>query len=269
MGKASSSKKVARAAGTGGGRTNRGRTPWMYYGAIILVAVLGTAAVVTSRSHRLATIAAAGQVNPPVVNSDHWHMAYGVDLCGKMEPPISSTNNPAGIHSDNDGVIYVEPTKDTVAGKNATLGKFSSAVHMTLNAGEIKVPGGHDYHDGDSCEGKPGRVQVQVFSSPSDLIGKLATTDPQDVPFGDQQMVTMAFLPKGAKIPPPPAAAIANLKKIIAAATAAAAAASTTTTAPAGATPPTTAPKAATPSTTAPKAATSTAPATPPTTAKK
>src|ERR1019366_7820811 len=109
-----------------------GRTPWMYYGAIVLVAVLGTAAVVTSRNHRLATIAAAGQTTPPVVNTDHWHMAYGVDLCGKMQAPISSTNNPAGIHSKNDGIIYIEPNKDTVSGKSATLGKSNAAVHMTL-----------------------------------------------------------------------------------------------------------------------------------------
>ena len=143
-------------------------------------------------------------------------MAYGVDLCGKMQPFISSTNNPAGIYPRTTGSSTSTPTKDTSAGKNATLGKFTSAVHMTLNAGEIKVPGGHDYHDGDSCDGKPGQVQVQVFTSPSDTTGTLAKTDPQDVPLADQQMVTMAFLPKGAKIPVPPQKAIDNLKALIA-----------------------------------------------------
>jgi hypothetical protein len=249
MGKASSSKKVARAAGTGGGRTNRGRTPWMYYGAIVLVAVLGTAAVVTSRDHRLSTINAAGQTTPPLVNTDHWHVAYGIDLCGKMQAPITSTDNPDGIHTKGDGVIYVEPTADKVAGKNATLGKFASAVHMTLNAGELKVPGGHDYHDSDDCEGKPGQVQVQVFTSPSDTTGSLAKVDPQDIPFTDQSMLTIAFLPKGAKIPAPPAAAVTALKTLVAAA----AAATTTTTTPGAA---------ATPTTTTAGGAATTAPAT-------
>ena len=51
MGKASSSKKVARAAGTGGGRTNRGRVPWMYYLALAAVVILGTATVGQSREN--------------------------------------------------------------------------------------------------------------------------------------------------------------------------------------------------------------------------
>jgi hypothetical protein len=264
MGKASSSKKVARAAGTGGGRTNRGRTPWMYYGIILLAVVLGTAAVVASRSHRLSSIAAAGKVTPPVANSDHWHMAYGIDLCGKMEPFIASTNNPDGIHSKNDGVIYIEPTNDSAAGKNAVLGKFSSAVHMTLNAGEIKVPGGHDYHDGDPCQGHPGRVQVQVFSSIGDQKGQLARTDPQSVPLSpDQGMLTMAFLPRGATIPRPTAAAIANLQKIITAS----AASTTTTTAPGSSTTSSSAPARA--ATTTTPATTTTTTEAPPTTAKK
>src|SRR5437764_1360996 len=51
MGKASSSKKVARAASTGGGRTARGRTPWGWYSSIFLVVVVGTLLIVVSRIH--------------------------------------------------------------------------------------------------------------------------------------------------------------------------------------------------------------------------
>jgi hypothetical protein len=210
MGKASSSKKVARAAGTGGGRTNRGRTPWLYYGAIIAVIVLGTAGVVQSRNKRLQTINVSGQTAPKV-GVDHWHVAYVVDLCGKLQPPITDQTDPVGIHTHGDSVIHVHPFVDSAAGKNATLGKFASTVHMTLNAGELKLPGGHDYRDGDSCEGKPGRVQVQVFANVSDTIGTLALVNPQDVPLLNQQMLTIAFLPKGATIPPPPASAIHSL----------------------------------------------------------
>src|SRR5438874_1552697 len=43
MGKASSTKKVTRAASTGGGRTNRGRTPWLWYLSIGLGVALGMA----------------------------------------------------------------------------------------------------------------------------------------------------------------------------------------------------------------------------------
>jgi hypothetical protein len=203
MGKASSNKKVARAAGTSGGRTSRGRTPWMYYLAIGAVVLLGVAGVYTSRNHRLTTVAATGRTAPPRVGQDHWHVAYAVYICGKLQPAITDQTDPTGIHTHGDGVIHVHPYVDSVAGKNATLGKFASAVHMTLNAGELKLPGGKDYRDGDSCEGKPGRVQVQIFSSPTDTVGTLATVDPRDIPLQNNQLLTIAFMPKGATIPPP------------------------------------------------------------------
>jgi hypothetical protein len=210
MGKASSSKKVARAAGTGGGRTSRGRTPWLYYGAIVAVIVLGTAAVVSSRDNRLRKISVNG-TTAPRVGQDHWHVAYGVYICGKFQPPITDQVDPVGIHTHGDSVIHVHPFVDSAAGKNALLGVFASTTKMTLNAGELKMPGGKDYRDGDTCEGKPGRVQVQVFANVSDTVGTLALTDPRDVKLLNQQMVTIAFMPKGAKIPPPPASAIHSL----------------------------------------------------------
>jgi hypothetical protein len=261
MGKASSSKKVARAAGTGGGRTNRGRTPWLYYGAIIAVILLGTAGVVTSRNHRLSTIAATGRTSAPRVGQDHWHVAYAVYICGKSQAPITDQVDPVGIHTHGDSVIHVHPFVDSAAGKNATLGKFASTVHMTLNAGELKMPGGKDYRDGDTCLGKPGRVQVQVFSSVSDTIGTLALVNPQDVPLLNNQMLTIAFMPKGAKIPPPPASAIHSLLNLNDVAKPA-----TTTTTPRQTTS-TTQPGATT--TTAPPASTTTVPKSTTTTVKK
>ncbi len=248
MGKASSSKKVARAAGTGGGRTNRGRIPWLYYGVLAAVVVLGTATVVQSRNSRLTKVAAAGQT-APVPNKDHWHVAYGFYLCDKFAPAITDTTDPHGIHTHGDGIIHVHPYDSSTGGKNAVLGAFTAAVHVTLNAGELKLPGGHDYHDGDSCGGKPGRVRVRIFTSPSDTTGTDATTDPRKVPLYDQEVLTIAFAPAGATLPQPPS--VPNLSKLTDV--------TTTTTAPP-----------ATTSTTAPKSTTTTAPATtttvPPTT---
>ena len=60
MGKASSNKKVARAAGTGGGRTHRRQTPWTYFGVIALIVILGVAATISSRDRRLSQINTAG-----------------------------------------------------------------------------------------------------------------------------------------------------------------------------------------------------------------
>ena len=220
---------MARAASTGGGRTSRGRTPWGFYLTITAIVLLGIGGVYSSRHHRLQKISAAGK-SPPVANKDHWHVAYGIYVCdsadkGHFLPPVPTQTDPQGIHTHGDGVIHTHPYVDASAGKNATLGKFSSAVGMTLNSGELKVPSfaasngnpayaSHDYRDGDSCGGKPGRVQVQVFSGPSDTVGHLWTGDPRNVPLKNNGLLTVAFVPKGLKIPAPPAQAIFNLEHL-------------------------------------------------------
>jgi hypothetical protein len=256
MGKASTAKKVARAAGTGGGRTNRGRIPWLYYLAIFIVVMLGTLTIVQSRDSRLNKLSLAGLTTPPVPNKDHWHVAYAVYLCDKFAPPITDQNDPKGIHTHGDGIIHVHPTARDSAGANATLGVFASAVHMTLNAGELKLPGGHDYRDGDKCGSKSGRVRVRVFTSQADTVGKDSTLDPRKVPMVNGELLTIAFAPVDAKLPPPPSAA--NLQKLNDVAP------TTTTTVP-GATSTTAPSSTTTPSTTTAPATTTT----PPTTTKK
>ncbi|MGH9124281.1 MAG: hypothetical protein ACRDZ8_06080 [Acidimicrobiales bacterium] len=212
MGKASSNKKVARAASTSGGRTAGGRTPWGYYLAILAVVVLGTALIYVSRSNRLKVETNVGPT-PPVVGVDHWHEAYGIYICtsatdGKFIPNFPYQVDAAGIHTSGDGVIDIHPYEASAAGKNAVLGVFTEALHITLNAGELGIPSfkgysGHIYHDSDSCGGKPGHVQIQTFTS-STAGGVAWKKDPRQAPLADQSMVVVAFVPTGASIPPPP-----------------------------------------------------------------
>ena len=246
MGKASSSKKVARAAGTGGGRTHRGRTPWTYFSILALVAILGIVFTWTSRDRRLAQINNRGDT-PPTVGTV-WNEGYAVYECGKFAPAITHAKNPQGITTGNgDGIIHIHPTVKAAAGKNATLGKFATAAGMKLNAATLQVPGGKLYQDGDSCQGKAGHVYVTEFAFAGDKTGTLQNVDPRNVLLSDQSLLTIAFVPSSAKnsIPPPPTYVINNLNKLAASST------STTTTPPTSApTSPTTAP---TPSTTVKK----------------
>jgi hypothetical protein len=217
MGKASSNKKVARAASTSGGRTAGGRTPWGYYLAIVLIVVLGTALVYVSRSNHLKVDNNVGPT-PPVVGVDHWHEAYAVYVCtsataGKFLPPFPYQVDPAGIHTEGDGVIDIHPYEKSAAGKNAVIGVFTAALHVTLNAGELGVPSykgysGHVFHDSDSCGGKPGHVQVETFTSSADQNGTPFNGDPRQAPLGDKAMIVVAFMPRGTRIPPPPTANI-------------------------------------------------------------
>jgi hypothetical protein len=256
MGKASSNKKVARAASTGGGRTARGRTPWLYWTVISLCVVLGLAGVVFSRNQRLHKLSASGVNEAPFPaakgkQGDHWHTAYGVYLCDHFAEPISDQRDPNGIHTHADGVIHVHPYVAKAAGKNANLGQFADAVKMTLNAGELKLSGGHDYREGDKCNGKSGRVRIHMFKNEADTTGTDVTGDPRKVRLQDNALIVIAFAPPATTLPQPPSTPnLKNLNDVPA---------PTTTTVPPGG---------ATPSTTAPASPTTTAPAASPTTAK-
>ena len=276
MGKASSSKKVARAAGIGGGRIHRRQTPWGYYGIIVLIVVLGVVGTITSKHHRDSTINNAGQTAPTV--GTVWQEGYAVYACGKFLSPISTkAPDPQGITTRNPGIINIDPTVKASAGRNATLGKFADAVGMKLNAAELQVPGGHHYVDGASCEGKAGHVYIKEFANPTDPIGQLYNgakrqlpkLDPALVPLKNNQLLTIAFVPSSdaSSIPPPPQTVITQLETLMAQQQAS----SSTTTPSLGTTPATSTPATSTPATSTPATSTpaTTAPATSATTAKK
>lgn len=266
MGKASSSKKVARAAGIGGGRVRRRQTPWAYYGIIILIVVLGVVTTVASRQRRDSQINNAGNSAPAIGTT--WHEGYAVYECGKFVPAISTkAPDPEGITTRTAGVITIAPTVKAAAGKNAVLGKFASAVGMKLNAAALQVPGGHLYTDGNTCDGKPGHVYVKQFAGPTDTVGQLFNggkgqlpkLNPTQVPLKDNYLLTIAFVPssEATSIPAPPASVISAVQTFMAQEQSS----STSTPSNAGTTPPpapatTVAPATTTPTTTKPTTAT-------------
>jgi hypothetical protein len=200
MGRASSSKKVARAASTGGGRTARGSRPLAWYAAIAVVVVLGVSGIVFSRQERRQELALGTDASAPVANRDHWHAAYGVYLCDDFAPPLTDVRDPKGIHSHSDGIVHIHPFVRSAAGRNATLAVFADATGLELSDDHIQEPGGKDYKSGETkCGDKVGVVQVKVND-------KLITENVDKFKLNDGDLVTIAFAPKGADIPPPPSA---------------------------------------------------------------
>ena len=271
MGKASSSKKVARAAGIGGGRVRQRQTPWGYYGIIALIVILGVAGTLASRQRRDSQINSAGNTAPAVGTT--WHEGYAVYECGKFAPAISTKSpDPEGITTRTEGVITIAPTVKAAAGKNAVLGKFADAVGMKLNAAVLQVPGGHLYQDGNTCQGKPGHVYVKQFAGPTDTVGQLFNggkgqlpkINPSQVALKDNYMLTIAFVPasEATAIPAPPASVVSAVQSFMAqestsSTTApAAGATSSSTVAPAATAPPTSATTAPTTATTKPTTST-------------
>jgi len=204
MGKASSSKKVARAASTGGRRTHQSARPWGWYSAVALVALLGVVLVLVSRDQRQ-DLAAEGRTTPPRTGLDHWHAAFGLYLCDAYAPPLPEPSPLPGLHTHGDEVIHIEPLRPQEAGDNATLGVWARDNGLTLTPTKVAAAG-RSYENGDRCGEQPGEVKVRVDD---DII----TYDPRDVPLKDGQRITVAFVPEGAEIPPLPQSALDGLAR--------------------------------------------------------
>jgi hypothetical protein len=202
MGRASSSKKVARAASTGGGRTSRGRTPWVWYSVMGVVVILGVLGIATSRSD-LSQAAA----DPPAIGKDHWHAAYGIDICGQWHAGLTDTKGDAvGIHSHGDGLIHIHPKSANAAGKKATLGVFMTEEGVKLTSTSIDLPDRDKLSNGSKCGSKPGKLQVGVWETPSDTTVQIIKGDPNKIRLKQAQVITIAFLAPGQKLQQPPSA---------------------------------------------------------------
>jgi len=190
MGKASSSKKVARAAGASGGRTSRGRAPVLWYSALLAIVVAGAGLTAFSRQERQDALGDPKSQTQPRSNQDHWHVAYGVYVCDKWLDPVTDQSDAAGIHTHGDGVIHAHPFQSKVAGTKATFDKFTTQIKAKVDNKSISwpAPGGKvSKSNGDKCGDATG--QVKVFYD-----GKPIEGTPNGVRFTDRGKLVVAFV---------------------------------------------------------------------------
>jgi hypothetical protein len=204
MGKASSSKKVARAARAGGRSSSNRQRNLLFPGAIAAIVIAGTGLIYYAAHDRKT----AADV-PPVAFEDHWHAAYGVYICDAFQAPIPEFEDPEGIHTHGDGVIHIHPFVDAAAGANARLSVFLDNAGIEVTDDSLKV-GDKTWTEGkDKCDGKDGRVVVAQWT---DVQGEgnpsLVETDGGDLRFrGDGEGYVIAFVPEDTDIPKPDTAA--------------------------------------------------------------
>jgi hypothetical protein len=196
MGRASSSKKVARAA-RAAGRPGAGRN-WLWPAAVVVLVALGVTLVVISRDPESA------EASAPTFG-DHWHAAYGVSTCGEFVAPLADQNGDAnGIHTHEDGLIHIHPTSTQATGDNATLSVFAEETGLVLEDDRLELPGGDAFVEGeDECDGEPGIVQVAVWDGPDDETPEIVTEDVAGIKFEENQVLTIAFAPEGAELEKP------------------------------------------------------------------
>jgi len=198
MGKASSGKKVARAASTGGGRTSRGKTPWGWYSAISVVVILGVVVLVMSRNETQERVGARSEEHP--TTDEHWHTAYGFFYCDQFLGQLSDNGrDPKGVHTHGDGIIHVHPFSHAASGKRAILEVFFETMGVDVTETSVKYPG-QTVKNGDKCGDKEAEVSVWVN-------GKQYKGDPGKIHFEDRQQIVWAFAPKGTDIPKTPQSA--------------------------------------------------------------
>lgn len=221
MAKSRSKYTRAKIRARGRRRARRGGASW-FYGAVALIVVVGVVLVVVSRS---STADVPPQPGNPATGEagDHWHDAFGVNICGEwLSPPAEfeqvadNPNVTPGIHTHGDGFIHIHPHTKSEGGDNATLGRFLDyggwgASEDSINLGDDPLkwaglsadPSKRTWSDGDKCPegtefaGKKGVVRWSVNC-------KEREGNPSDYKLGNGVVVALAFLPKNEPIGTPP-----------------------------------------------------------------
>lgn len=208
MGKASSSKKVSRAAkaaGRPGARKNYG---WpMTIGAVVLLGIVLIVLTVSSNEDRVD----AGDTGPPsFLNNDHWHAAYGIYDCDSFLAPLEdvSASDPGGLHTHADGLMHIHPFLTRTSGDGANIGNFGEQVGLRVTDDSFEA-GSAERKTGDKCGGKTGQVELVTWSSPDDATPTVVRKDIADYDPDDGSVWVLAFVPEGTEVPKPPS--IANL----------------------------------------------------------
>lgn len=182
MASSSSTKKAAKLAQKGSGRSVRFQGGTVFPAAVAIVLILGLGLVVYGRQ----TLPAA-DASPPTIN-DHWHAAYGFNICGEwyqLAGDLEDRNSQGnyiytnflrtGIHSHDDGVMHWHPNTSRAVGKNAVLGVFLESYEVELEDDRLRFPENNvlgfadEYVEGETkCDGEDATLSVRVWDSFTD-----------------------------------------------------------------------------------------------------
>jgi hypothetical protein len=190
MGKASSSKKVARAARAAGRPGAKKNFAWP--GAIAAVVILGVLLIVLSFGGK--SEAAAPRIG------DHWHAAYGVYDADKFIAPFTDKGeDTTGIHTHGEGLMHIHPFATRVSGTGANIQAFLDDVGGKVSDTSIDVPGLKAKNGDKTTTGKVGHVELWVWDNPGDTTPRVIRKDIGKWAPKDQSIWVLAFVPDGTK----------------------------------------------------------------------
>jgi hypothetical protein len=199
MGKASSSKKVARAARAAG--RPGAKKSYVWPGAIALVVLAGVGLILLSFG---GSDTATGA---PRANTDHWHAAYGIYDCDHFLGALNdAAEDTSGIHTHGEGLMHIHPFFSRYAGTNANVGAFMTDTGSKLSDTSF-TGAGTTLKNGNKCGSKTGTLELVTWSSPTDKTPTVITKDLAKYAPKDQSVWVLAFVASGTDVPLPPAAA--------------------------------------------------------------
>jgi hypothetical protein len=208
VGKASSSKKVQRAAKAAASSRGTGEKRELGFPMlVVLIAVLGVALVWMARESRDELVA-------PFLD-DHWHLGYEVYDCGQLQPALLNEFDPDGIHTHGDGLIHIHPFNSSATGADARLGVFMDAVGLTVTNDLIDADEtGFSPIDGTSgCGGEESEIRVARYDA-GNTESPLTEFDGdfRDIRFLENlETLIIAKVPVGGDMPTPSAEVQAQL----------------------------------------------------------
>ena len=213
MGKASSAKKVARAARAGGSRRPGQRRALGFPILIASIVLLGCVLVVAARGSRDANAEPRSQADG--ADAQHWHAAYGLSFCGEFVrtsaegTALTDVGEDAlGIHTHGDSIVHIHPFIDSAAGRNAKLQIFFDQVALEVTDSVLTFPDGETWDEAsDTCtvdgEEVPGQIVVARWQDAQDAADGEKPTEVVTEDFGsirfrnDREYYTIAFVPEG------------------------------------------------------------------------
>lgn len=197
MGKASSSKKVARAAKAAGRPGTKKSYAWPAIGAVV---VLGVVLIIAS-------FGGSASSNQPPRIGDHWHAAYGVWNCDSYMAPFADVaGDRTGIHTHQDGLMHMHPFSSRVTGEGANIKAFGEDVGLEVT--DTSIEGlGLDLENGDECGGgEAATVRLLVWDNPADTEPETITKDIAAYNPPDASIWALVFAPEDTEIPMPDSA---------------------------------------------------------------
>ena len=220
-----SGKWVSKVAATGGGRAYKSQKPSGFYLAIGVIVLIGLLSITLARSqYRSGSTSTSTTGVAPVVGTTTY-AALAFDVCGTLMTsiPPSPATPVVPIAAQADGVVRLAPTKAADAGTNATVALFTksySSVEVTSTS--LKLPDlgffkAATYTNGEACPkgtpdaGKKGKVSIRYWKNFA-TSKFTSSTDSTAIHFTGNSLVTVSFVPEGAKVLKPSKATIAAMQ---------------------------------------------------------